>query len=110
MTRKLDAPVHRIRAEVDELLRDFPQLTADALADRFETTSRIRAFSDPEFVGGIVGELRKRAYARVRYWPDLEDAVRVQPARTTASAVSDTGQRDRHLQLVEDRRFWWQKL
>ena len=31
MTRMLDTSDHRIPTEVDELLRDFPQLTADAL-------------------------------------------------------------------------------
>lgn len=110
MTRMLDDPDHRIRIEVDELLRDFPQLTADALAERFESTSRIRTFSDPELVRGVVRELRQRAYAHVRYWPVQEAAVPVQPARNSAGEAPDRRLRHRHLQLVEDQSFWWQKL
>jgi hypothetical protein len=47
MSRLWDTPEFWVRIRVDEMLRDYPVLTADALAGRLEH-SRVHWFNDPD--------------------------------------------------------------
>ena len=105
MSRLWDTPEFWVRTEVDDMLRDFPVLTADALADRFEHSRRYRD-SDPDFVRQVTVELRRRAYARVRFWPDLAEwsGTRLD-AGGSSHAMSD-----HQLAASDGTDFWWQRI
>lgn len=81
MSRLWDTPEFWARSEADEMLRDYPNTDVRALADSFARTSSSYD-GDPEFAREIVVELRKRAHAGVRFWPQpanlasIEDEVR----------------------------------
>ena len=83
MSRLWDTPEFWIRSDADEVLRDCPTLTADALAERFERSSS--RHYDPQFVRDLIAELRKRGYARVRFWPDQASG----PVRGNDAAVEE---------------------
>ena len=104
MSRLWDTPEFWVRTEVDDMLRDFTALTADTLADRLEH-SRVRRYSDPAFVRQIITELRKRAYARVRFWPEPCDRT---DAPTDTDRSSDAAD-DRQLAVTDNEGFWWQR-
>ena len=104
MSRLWDTPEFWVRTEVDDMLRDFKVLTADTLADRLEH-SRVRRYSDPDFVRQIIIELRKRAYSRVRFWPEPCDRT---DARADADRSADAAD-NRQLAVMDDEGFWWQR-
>ncbi|UVO50134.1 hypothetical protein M0208_06230 [Sphingomonas sp. SUN019] len=68
MSRLWDTPEFWARAEADEVLRDYPDTDTRALADMFERT-RSGYDGDPDLARAIVGELRRRADAGIRFWP-----------------------------------------
>ncbi len=114
MSRLWDTPEFWACAEADELLRDSPTLTADALADRFEQSPR-HSYGDPQFVCDLVVELRKRTIARVRFWPVVDAADRHQEISLGHDADFCDGDRaecheiDEPL-LADGARYWWQRM
>jgi hypothetical protein len=82
MSRLWDTPEFWVRAETDELLRDFPNTDVRALAVSSERNNE-NFDGDPAFAREITAELYKRAEAGIRFWPQplelasLEDEVRV---------------------------------
>lgn len=105
MSRLWDTPEFWARSEADELLRDYPNSDARALAMSFERSSG-NYDGDPAFARDIIAELRKRADAGVRFWPapalgSLENEVRDALA---AAGVSPSARND------EREAFWWQRM
>lgn len=86
MSRLWDTPEFWIRSEADEMLRDCPETGAAELADMFERTCGSYD-GDPDLARGIVGELRRRADAGIRFWPDGPSLVR-SPDPVTLPVVS----------------------
>jgi hypothetical protein len=112
MSRLWDTSEIYVRAEVDELLRDYPTRDVVALADSFEQWHPTYE-GDPEFAREIVVELRKRAAAKVRFWPELlgldliEREVRAIIAGTaTALKVAEPEE----LEPVGGPSYWWQRM
>lgn len=70
MSRLWDTPDFWARTEVDELLRDFADLEADALTDSFEKT-RENFDGETALAADMIAELRQRAAAGIRFWEDL---------------------------------------
>ncbi len=114
MSRLWDTPEFWVRAEADELLRDSPTLSADALADKFEKSLR-QSYGDPQFVCDLVVELRKRAIAHVRFWPVVGAADCRQEGshgRDADFCVADGAELheiDEPL-LADGARYWWQRM
>lgn len=68
MSRLWDTPEFWTRFEADELLRDYPDTDVGALADMFERS--LGSYDgDPDLARDIIGELRRRANAGIRFWP-----------------------------------------
>jgi hypothetical protein len=115
MSRLWDTPDFWIRTEADEVLRDCPTLTADALAERLERR-RSQRYGDPKFVEDIIIELRKRAYARVRFWPKSKSLT---CSESEAHAPVDAAREDtrrtsehisREFELADSSTYWWQRM
>lgn len=68
MSRLWDTPEFWARSEADEVLREMPNSEPGALADSLER-SAASYDGDPEMVGLIVADLRRRAAAGTRFWP-----------------------------------------
>lgn len=69
MSRLWDTPEFWARSETDEMLREMSDADPDALADSFECN--LGSYDDdPELAVAIVGELRRRAAAGIRFWPE----------------------------------------
>ena len=114
MSRLWDTPEFWVRAEADELLRDNPKLTADGLADRFEQ-SRRRHYGDPQFVRDLVVELRRRARARVWFWPEGRPVEALREERVEWNAGDCTTRLSELLETNEpsldaEAGYWWQRM
>jgi hypothetical protein len=114
MSRLWDTSEIYVRTEVDELLRDYPNSGVAALASSFET-SHPAYEGDPDFAREIVVELRKRAEAGVRYWPEplgldlIEREVRaIIVATATAMKVADSEVRE--TDMANGIGYWWQRM
>ncbi len=103
MSRLWDTPEFWVRTETDELLRDYPATDVSALADSLARTSA-NFDGDPEFAGAIVTELRKRAAAGVRFWPNPTDLPSLQAE--LSQLVTDAG----HIEWQEPQKAWWQRM
>ncbi len=109
MSRLWDTSAIYVRTEVDELLHDYPNRSVGQLADAFEQ-SHPTYEGDPDFAREIIGELRKRAAAEVRFWPEppgldiIAAEVRAIVAHTAAS-LSVAGP-----ELEEEPGYWWQRM
>lgn len=113
MSRLWDTPEFWARSEADEMLRDFPATDVGALADIMEK-SPASYDGDPIFVRNLLTELRHRAAAGVRFWPehrglaDIEREARaVIAGGATAARGVDADIRD--LEEVEAPSQWWQR-
>lgn len=69
MSRLWDTPDFWARTEADEMLRDYPMTDVAVLADSIERSPHIRD-GDVNFMREVVAELRLRAAADVRFWPE----------------------------------------
>jgi hypothetical protein len=112
MSRLWDTSEIYVRTEVDELLRDYPTRDVVALADSFEQWHPAYE-GDPDFAREIVGELRKRAAAKIRFWPEppgldlIEREVRaIIAGTTTALKVAEPEE----LELAGGPSYWWQRM
>lgn len=109
MSRLWDTPEFWARSEADEMLRDFPATDVATLADTMEK-SPASYDGDPIFVRNLLIELRHRAAAGVRFWPEhrgLVDIEREARAVMTAARGVDADMRD--LEEVELPSQWWQR-
>lgn len=113
MSRLWDTSQIYVRAEVDELLQDYPNRDVGALAETFEH-SHPTYEGDPDFAREIVIELRKRADADVRFWPtppDLAEIEREVRAIITATASSlSVGEPRVELEVADAPGYWWQRM
>lgn len=73
MSRQWDTPEFWVRQEADEMLREMWGEEVDALADSLER-SAASYDGGPEMAAAIVAELRRRAGAGIRFWPDPKAA------------------------------------
>lgn len=87
MSRLWDTPEFWVRAEADEVLRDYPDAEAGALADMFERT-RDSYDGDPDLARDIIGELRRRANAGIRFWSVGLSLVPPRPLATMPTGVA----------------------
>jgi len=103
MSRLWDTPEFWVRAETDELLRDFPNTDVRALAKSSEQ-NHASFDGDPAFAREITAELYKRADAGIRFWPEplglasLENEVREQLVPEFADAEGEQPSQ------------WWQRM
>lgn len=75
MGRLWDTPEFWVRSEADEMLREMPESNPGAVADSFER-SVANYDGDPGFATAVVGELRRRAAAGVRFLAGLAAGCR----------------------------------
>lgn len=103
MSRLWDTPEFWTRSEADEMLRDYPNTDVRALADSFARTSSSYD-GDPDFAREIVAELRKRADAGVRFWPQPADLASIENEVRGALVPELAGHED------EPPSQWWQRM
>ena len=103
MSRLWDTPEFWARSEADEMLRDYPNTDACALADSFARTSSSYD-GDPDFAREIAAELRKRADAGVRFWPEPAELERLDDEVRTALVPELAGHEG------ERPEQWWQRM
>jgi len=114
MSRLWDTSEFYARSEADELLRDFPRRSVAYLAGTFLQLNPAYE-QDPQFASEIVTELRRRAVAGVRFWPEHPGLGEVEFELRTIieakSAIADdqrVGLQDQG--VAEAPEFWWQKM
>jgi hypothetical protein len=113
MSRLWDTPEFWARSEADEMLRDFPATDVAALADSMERMPDSYD-GDPQFTLNLVTELRHRAVAGVRFWPEHDGIARIErelraavAGRATMAARADADDRDPDETEVATQ--WWQR-
>lgn len=102
MSRLWDTPEFWARSEADELLRDYPNTDVRTLADSLARTSR-NYDGDPDFAREIIAELRERAAAGVRFWPQPCGLASLENEVRGALVAEIPGEGDQPSQ-------WWQRM
>jgi hypothetical protein len=113
MSRLWDTPEFWARSEADEMLRDYPATDVVTLADSMEKLPASYD-GDPQFTLNLVTELRQRAVAGVRFWPEHDGLARIeQEARAAVAGGAITMFRaeadDRDPEEAEVATQWWQR-
>jgi hypothetical protein len=107
MSRLWDTPEYWARTEADELLHDFPSTATVALARSLEQDPG-RYEGDPDFTRDIVAELKKRAVAGVRFWPEIAELASIE--HEVQSALMALPLSDDHDDRDERSVFWWKNI
>ncbi|SDD66176.1 hypothetical protein SAMN05444678_11860 [Sphingomonas sp. YR710] len=113
MSRLWDTPEFWARSEADEMLRDFPATDVAALADSMEKLPDSYD-GDPQFTLNLVTELRHRAVAGVRFWPEYDGLDRIErEVRAAVAGSATTALRadadDSDPEEAEVATQWWQR-
>ncbi|MDB5686698.1 MAG: hypothetical protein JWR77_1287 [Rhizorhabdus sp.] len=107
MSRLWDTPGFWARTEADEMLRDYPMTDVTALADSIERSPNIRE-GDVNFTREVVAELRRRAAADVRFWPEYVGFGDV--AQEVCAAIADMAKNAWDADETEEVPVqWWQR-
>jgi hypothetical protein len=105
MSRLWDTKEFWARSGADGLLGDYPAISPRDLAAQLTYGAAIDG--DRTYTEAVIVELRKRAEAGVRFWPDEAPA----DVHAELQAAADYDERDENAPLGSPANpYWWQRL